>query len=63
MIAPVASGCTNTQLATDVKPDNILVDHGKGTNRFSRVALGDCGDAYRLKSDQGLVQGTHGISH
>ncbi|KAF2243952.1 kinase-like protein [Trematosphaeria pertusa] len=31
---------------TDVKPDNILVNYGNGTNRFSEVELGDCADAY-----------------
>ncbi|KAJ9296019.1 hypothetical protein DTO271G3_5594 [Paecilomyces variotii] len=32
---------------TDIKPDNILVNYGKGLLRFSSVQLGDCGHACR----------------
>lgn len=31
---------------TDVKPDNIFVKYGHGTNRFSKLELSDCADAY-----------------
>ena len=30
---------------TDIKPDNIFVNYGKGSTRFSEVQLGDCGNA------------------
>ncbi|KAF1841374.1 kinase-like protein [Cucurbitaria berberidis CBS 394.84] len=33
---------------TDIKPDNILVNYGNETDRFSDVELGDCADAYRV---------------
>lgn len=32
---------------SDIKPDNILVNYGKGLLRFSTVQLGDCGHSCR----------------
>jgi casein kinase II subunit alpha len=39
---------TNNRQTTDVKPDNVLVNYGSGPARFSDVALGDCGDVFRV---------------
>ncbi|KAH8157517.1 hypothetical protein CIB48_g10732 [Xylaria polymorpha] len=36
------------KIGQHVKPDNILVNYGDGTNRFSEVELGDCADAYSV---------------
>ena len=39
-----------TSTATvDIKPDNILVNHGINGSRFSKVQLADCGDSIRAK--------------
>lgn len=46
---------------TDVKPDNILVNHGDGATRFSRVALGDCGDVYPHDPTAGPLKECHVI--
>ena len=46
---------------TDVKPDNILINHNN-TTRFSRVALGDCGDVYRYNKDADPLEKGHVIS-
>jgi casein kinase II subunit alpha len=34
--------------SVDVKPDNILVNYGSGSLRFSKVTLADCGDTYHV---------------
>jgi len=34
--------------SVDIKPDNILVNYGSGSARFSKVELGDCGDTYQI---------------
>ncbi|KAL9040648.1 MAG: hypothetical protein Q9180_001784 [Flavoplaca navasiana] len=47
---------------TDVKPDNVLINYGNGTTRFSRVALGDCGDVYRFNPNAGPLEKSHVIS-
>lgn len=31
-------------LTIDIKLDNILVNYGKGDNRFTDIQLGDCGN-------------------
>ncbi|KAL9116969.1 MAG: hypothetical protein Q9187_006500 [Circinaria calcarea] len=41
-------GHESCQLISDVKPDNILVNYDTGSNRFSDVQLGDCGDTFRV---------------
>ncbi|KAH7371266.1 kinase-like domain-containing protein [Pyrenochaeta sp. MPI-SDFR-AT-0127] len=46
---------------TDVKPDNIFVNYGDGTNRFSEVQLGDCADAYRVDPNADLFEEGHVI--
>ncbi|PGH11507.1 hypothetical protein AJ80_07073 [Polytolypa hystricis UAMH7299] len=33
---------------TDVKPDNIFVNYGTGSDRFMEVELGDYGDVYHI---------------
>lgn len=33
--------CSNATSNIDVKPDNVLINYGKDSSRFSRVALGD----------------------
>ncbi|KAI4143049.1 MAG: hypothetical protein L6R39_004722 [Caloplaca ligustica] len=47
---------------TDVKPDNILVNYGDNKTRFSRVALGDCGDVYRFDVNANPFEEGHTIS-
>lgn len=47
---------------TDVKPDNVLVNYGNGASRFSRVALGDCGDVFRYNKNAGPLEEGHVIS-
>ncbi|KAI4187881.1 MAG: hypothetical protein LQ346_005423, partial [Caloplaca aetnensis] len=39
---------------TDVKPDNILVNHGSNGARFSDVKLADCGDSTHVDSVEEL---------
>ncbi|KAL9124905.1 MAG: hypothetical protein Q9217_005817 [Psora testacea] len=38
----------NSYRNTDIKPDNILVNHGINSTQFSEVQLGECGDTYRF---------------
>lgn len=47
---------------TDVKPDNVLVNYGNEATRFSRVALGDCGDVCRLNKNAGPLEKSHVMS-
>lgn len=49
-------------LDLDIKPANIFVNYGNGSNRFSKVALGDCGDVYKLTLSGGPLQGSHRCS-
>ena len=49
-------------IGTDVKPDNVLINYGSDATRFSRVALGDCGDAYRFNPNAGPLEESHVIS-
>jgi len=46
----------------DVKPDNILVDHGDSDGYYSKVVLSDIGDSVHLPSlpvlDQGHIIGS-----
>lgn len=58
MVHQSANCCSNAILETDVKPDNVLVNYGDGATRFSRVALGDCGDVYRFDP---MAERTHVI--
>jgi hypothetical protein len=40
---------SNDSYAIDIKPDNILVNYSvEDSVEFSKVQLGDCGDAYRF---------------
>ena len=57
---------TNINQTLDVKPDNILINHGSGTCRFREIELGDCGDACRVNpkdhlklAETGHVIGAH----
>ena len=43
----------------DIKPDNVLIDYGNDATRFSRVALGDCGDVHRFNPN---LEESHVIS-
>ncbi|KAF1912435.1 hypothetical protein BDU57DRAFT_590239 [Ampelomyces quisqualis] len=46
-----------TTQAMCTQPDNILINYGCGTNRFSEVELGDCADAYSiLRSPEANLQ-------
>ncbi|KAL8719242.1 MAG: hypothetical protein Q9225_003727 [Loekoesia sp. 1 TL-2023] len=45
----------------DVKPDNVLINYSNDATRFSKVALGDCGDVYQFHSNEGPVEGSHVI--
>ena len=46
----------------DVKPDNVLINYGDAATRFSRVALGDCGDVYRYDKNADPLEEGHTIS-
>ncbi|KAL2048848.1 hypothetical protein ABVK25_010906 [Lepraria finkii] len=46
---------------TDVKPDNVLVNYGGASARFSDVQLGDCGDAYRFNPKADPLEEGHVI--
>ena len=37
-------------MKSDVKPDNILINHSPNENRFSDVKLADCGDSTHVDS-------------
>ena len=50
---------SNSGDGTDIKPDNILVNYGNGSARFSEVQLGDCGDAYRIKPNANPFEEGH----
>ena len=39
-----SSMTTSPDSIIDIKPDNLLVNYGCGSARFSEVQLGDCGD-------------------
>ena len=57
-----ANCCSNAAFDTDIKPDNVLVNYGNDGTRFSRVALGDCGDVYRFNSTPDSLKEGHTIS-
>ncbi|KAK3178844.1 hypothetical protein OEA41_000981 [Lepraria neglecta] len=46
---------------TDIKPNNVLVNYGGASARFSEVQLGDCGDAYRFKPKADPLEEGHVI--
>ncbi|EMD86879.1 hypothetical protein COCC4DRAFT_141207 [Bipolaris maydis ATCC 48331] len=48
-------------LHTDVNLDNILVNYGVGTNRFSEVKPSDCGDAYHVDPNADSLEIGHVI--
>ena len=54
--------CSNMTFDTDVKPDNVLINYGSETTRFSRVTLGDCGDVYRFNPNADPLEESHVIS-
>lgn len=62
MICVLACCYPNAQIAVDIKPDNLLVNYDSNSSRFSRIALGDCGDVYRGESTAGPPEGSHVIS-
>ncbi len=41
----------------DIKPNNILVNYGHNSARFSEVQLGDCGDTCMIDPNVDLLQG------
>ena len=41
----------------DIKPNNILVNYGLDSARFSEVQLGDCGDTYKVEPNADPLQG------
>ena len=45
----------------DIKPDNIFINYGDGSTRFSEVQLGDCGDAYRFNPNADPFEEGHSI--
>ena len=62
MVYRPANCCSNAIFELDVKPDNVLINYGSGTTRFSRVALGDCGDVCRFNPNEGPLEKSHVIS-
>ncbi len=42
----ILSVATGPDSIIDIKPNNILVNYGRDSARFSEVQLGDCGDTY-----------------
>ena len=51
---PVA---TESDGVVDVKPNNILVNYGRDSARFSEVQLGDCGDACMIDANADPLEG------
>ena len=51
------SVATGPNSITDIKPDNILVNYGSDTARFSEVQLGDCGDACMVDPNADPLEG------
>ena len=45
--------------ASDIKPDNILVNYGIGSDRFRDVQLGDCGDAFQVDPEASPFEEGH----
>lgn len=41
----------------DIKPNNILVNYGRGSARFSEVQLGDCGDTCTIDPNADPLEG------
>lgn len=50
----------STNQASDIKPDNVLVNYGSGRCRFREVELGDCGDACFMDPRDHLKLGENG---
>ena len=48
---------TGPDRITDVKPNNILVNYGRDSARFSEVQLGDCGDTCMIDLNADPLQG------
>lgn len=46
---------------TDVKPDNVLINYGDNSARFSEVQLGDGGDACRFSPEANPLEEGHVI--
>ncbi|KAL8719657.1 MAG: hypothetical protein Q9225_003354 [Loekoesia sp. 1 TL-2023] len=42
---------------TDIKPNNILVNYGSGSARFSEVQVGDCGDTCTIDPNADPLEG------
>lgn len=47
--------CPNS--ITDIKPNNVLVNYGCDSARFSEVQLGDCGDTYMVDPNADPLEG------
>lgn len=47
-------------MLTDIKPDNILVNYGTESSRFTNVQLADFGDAIRIDPEEYLKIGMEG---
>ncbi len=52
-----SSVATGPDSIVDVKPNNILVNHGRDPARFSEVQLGDCGDTCMVDPNADPLQG------
>ena len=52
----------NAIFEIDVKPDSILINYGSDATRFSRVALGNCGDVHRFNPNADPLEESHVIS-
>ncbi len=51
------SVATGPDSIIDIKPDNILVNYGPDSARFSEVQLGDCGDTCMVDPNADPLQG------
>jgi serine/threonine protein kinase len=41
---------SNQSQTADIKPDNVLVNYGRGDTRFASIELADCGNTVRVDS-------------
>ena len=48
---------TGSDGVIDIKPNNILVNYGRDSARFSEVQLGDCGDACMIDANADPLEG------
>ena len=53
----IVSVATSPDSIIDIKPNNILVNYGHDSARFSEVQLGDCGDTCMVDPNADPLQG------